>query len=90
MTQVTPIRDLKGYLEPAQVEKLIAAAANLRDALLVRIPWRSGIRVSELIGYGFKILTLTTVPLLSRCRRCGRVMARRLREEEWFPLTKVP
>ena len=49
MTQVTPIRDLKGYLEPEQVERLIAAA-NSRDALLVRIPWRSGIRVSELIG----------------------------------------
>jgi len=50
MAQVTPIRDLKGYLEPEQVERLIAAATNPRDALLVRIPWRSGIRVSELIG----------------------------------------
>ncbi|MBA7694859.1 hypothetical protein ES703_103474 [subsurface metagenome] len=50
MTQVTPIRDLKGYLEPEQVERLIAAATNPRDALLVRIPWRTGIRVSELIG----------------------------------------
>ena len=50
MTQVTPIRDLKGYLEPEQVEKLIAVAANPRDALLVRISWRTGIRVSELIG----------------------------------------
>jgi len=50
MTQVTPIRDLKGYLEPEQVEKLIAAATNCRDALLVRIPWRTGIRVGELIS----------------------------------------
>jgi integrase/recombinase XerD len=50
MTQVTPIRDLKGYIEPEQVERLIAAATNLRDALLVRIPWRTGIRVSELIS----------------------------------------
>jgi len=49
MTQVTPIRDLKGYLKPEQVERVIAVA-NPRDALLVRIPWRSGIRVSELIG----------------------------------------
>jgi len=48
--QVTPIRDLKGYLEPEQVERLIAVATNLRDKLLVRIPWRSGVRVSELIG----------------------------------------
>ncbi|MBA7652335.1 Tyrosine recombinase XerD [subsurface metagenome] len=50
MTQVTPIKDLKAYLSPEQVEKLISVAPNLRDALLVRIPWRTGIRVSELIG----------------------------------------
>jgi integrase len=50
MTQVTPIKDLKGYLEVGQVEKIIAAATNPRNALLVRIPWRTGIRVSELIG----------------------------------------
>ncbi len=50
MTQVTPIRDLKGYLEPEQVERVISVAANPRDILLVCIPWRTGIRVSELIG----------------------------------------
>lgn len=50
MTQITPIRDLKAYLSPRQVEWLVAAATNLRDILLVRIPWRTGIRVSELIG----------------------------------------
>ena len=50
MTQVTPIRDLKGYLEPEQVERVIAAATNRRDVLLVRIPWRTGMRVTELIG----------------------------------------
>jgi integrase len=49
-SQVTPIRDLKAYLEPVQVERLIGVAKNPRDKLLVRIPWRSGIRVSELIG----------------------------------------
>jgi len=50
MTQVTPIRDLKAYLSLEQVETVIAATTNPRDALLVRIPWRTGIRVSELIG----------------------------------------
>jgi integrase/recombinase XerD len=50
MTQVTPIRDLKGYLDAEQVERLITFATNLRDALLVRIPWRSGVRVTELIS----------------------------------------
>lgn len=50
MTQVTPIRDLKGYLEPEQVERVIAVAGNLRDKLLVRVPWRTGVRVTELIN----------------------------------------
>jgi len=50
MTPISPIRDLKGYLEPEQVERLIAAAPNPREALLVRLLWRSGIRVSELIN----------------------------------------
>lgn len=50
MPEVTPIRDLKGYLEPEQVERLIEAAINPRDRLLIRILWRTGIRVSELTG----------------------------------------
>ena len=32
------------------MERLIAAATNPRNVLLVRIPWRTGIRVSELIS----------------------------------------
>jgi integrase len=50
MPEVTPIRDIKGYLQPEQVGKLIIAATNLRDKLIVRILWRTGIRVSELVG----------------------------------------
>lgn len=47
--QVTPIRDLKAYLSPEQVRKLIAVAKTIRDILLVLILWRTGIRVGELI-----------------------------------------
>jgi len=50
MTQITPIRDLKAYLPAKQVERLFTAATNPRDVLLIRILWRTGIRVSELIG----------------------------------------
>ena len=34
MPEVIPVRDLKTYLEPEQVERLIDAATNLRDRLL--------------------------------------------------------
>lgn len=50
MIQVIPIRDLKAYLDPDQVERLIDSATNLRDRLLVRLTWRTGVRVSELIA----------------------------------------
>jgi len=50
MALVTPIKDLKAYLDPEQVEKLISVAPHIRDKLLIRIPWRTGIRVSELIN----------------------------------------
>ena len=50
MTGITPIKDLRGYLEPEEVDRLMEVASNCRDKLLVRIPWRTGIRVSELIG----------------------------------------
>ena len=60
MIQVTPIRDLKGYLEPEEVERLIAVAISPRDTLLVRIPWRIGITVSELIGIRIQDAPWTT------------------------------
>lgn len=50
MTQVTPIRDLNAYLPLKQVGHLIDVTTNPRDVLLIRIPWRTGIRVTELIN----------------------------------------
>lgn len=50
MPQVIALRDLTAYLKPKQVEQLMAAAANPRDRLLVRIPWCTAIRVTELIN----------------------------------------
>ncbi len=47
MTQVTPLRDLKGYLGLGQVKRLIAAASNLRDQALIAVLARDGIRISE-------------------------------------------
>jgi len=81
MTQVTPIRDLKGYLSPKEVEKVIAATANPRDELLVRIPWRTGIRVSELIGIRVPDIDYenkaVTIKVQKMRKRDGKVVERR-------------
>lgn len=41
MSEVSPTRDSKGYLQPAQVASLIDAATKLRDLLMVRILCRT-------------------------------------------------
>jgi integrase len=81
MAQVTPIRDLKGYLEPEQVESLIATATNPRDVLLVRILWRTGIRVSELIGIRTQDIDFDNRAIVIKVQkkrtRAGKVVERR-------------
>ncbi len=78
---ITPIRDLKAYLEPEQVEKVIAVATNLRDKLLVRIPWRTGIRVSELIGIKVPDIDpenrAIVIKVLKQRKRDGKIVERR-------------
>jgi integrase/recombinase XerD len=41
---------MKAYVEPDEVERLEEAATNLRDRLLVRLLFRLGCRISELLG----------------------------------------
>ena len=41
---------MKAYLEREEVERLEEAATNLRDRLLVRLLFRLGCRISELLG----------------------------------------
>jgi len=81
MTQVSPIRDLKGYLEPEQVERVLATATSPRDALLVRIPWRTGIRVSELIGIRVQDIDFESRAILIKIqkqrKRDGKTVERR-------------
>lgn len=81
MTQVTPIRDLKAYLSPEQVERLIVVATNPRDVLLVRILWRTGIRVSELIGLKISDIDFDSRALVIKVQKTrqkdGKVVERR-------------
>ena len=81
MTPISPIKDLRAYLEASEVERLIAATTNPRDALLVRIPWRTGIRVSELIAIRVQDIDFegraVLIKIQKQRRRDGKTIERR-------------
>jgi len=80
-----PIPEPKAYLDPEEIEKLIAAACNPRDRLLIRLLFRLGCRVSEALALrvqdvNFVRGTVTIEHLKARmrlsCPRCGARLAR--------------
>ncbi len=46
------MKDLRGFLMPKQVEAMIESCDNLRDRVLIRLLWRTGMRISELVRPG--------------------------------------
>jgi len=46
------MQDLKGFLSPEQVEAMIEGCDNMRDRVLIRLLWRTGMRISELVKPG--------------------------------------
>jgi integrase/recombinase XerD len=46
------VKNITDYLEREQVDAMLEAAkiANLRDYLLIRVLWRTGVRVNELVN----------------------------------------
>jgi len=46
------MKDLRGFFAPAQVEAMIESCDNLRDRVLIRLLWRTGMRISELVRPG--------------------------------------
>lgn len=44
------MKDLRNYLKPNEVERLLDLAENTRDYLMIRVLWKTGMRVSELIN----------------------------------------
>jgi len=86
MIEVTPVRDPRGYLQPGQVGKLIAAGKNPRDRAFVALLVRTGMRISEAIqlkvsDIDFKRETLTIVHLKERlklkCPNCADILGER-------------
>jgi len=81
MTIVTPIRDIKAYLEAHAVIKILDLAKNLRNKLLVRIPWCTGIRVSEMNSLSVQDIDFENRALIIKIqkkrRRNGNTQERR-------------
>jgi len=46
------MKDLRGFFSVEQVEAMIEKCDNLRDRILIRLLWRTGMRVSELVRPG--------------------------------------
>jgi len=45
----SPMRDLRGYLTPQEIRKVIAHGRTFRDRVMMRILWATGCRVGELL-----------------------------------------
>jgi integrase/recombinase XerD len=86
MTQVTPIRDLKAYLEPEQVERVIAATTNPRDLLLVRIPWRTGIRVGELIALKVQDIDFENRSIVIKVQKMRKIDGKAIERRRIVPI----
>lgn len=46
------MKDLSAFLKPEQIESMIESCDNLRDRVLIRLLWRTGMRISELVKPG--------------------------------------
>ena len=86
MTQVTPIRDLKGYLEPEQIDRLIAASTNPRDRAFIAFLSRTGVRISEAIQVkisdldfqrGMVMIVHLKEKSKLKCPHCGETLGKR-------------
>lgn len=86
MTRVTPIRDLRGYHTPEQIETFIVAATNPRDKAFIAILTKNGIRISEAIQVKASDIdlqkdTLTIMHLKEksklRCPHCRETLSKR-------------
>jgi integrase/recombinase XerD len=71
---------MKAYLEPDEIEKIVKAATNLRDKLLIRLLFHVGCRVSEALALEVKDVdfqngTINIIHLKYRvklsCKNCG-------------------
>jgi integrase len=46
----TPMKDLRGYLKPEEIERIFNKITSQRDKVLFRLLWVTGARISEIVG----------------------------------------
>jgi integrase/recombinase XerD len=82
---------LRPYLEPNEVESLENVASNLRDRLLIRLLFRLGCRISEVLALKVEDIdfiqgTVTILHLKSRLRlSCAHCQARLGKSHQFCP-----
>ncbi|MBA7692276.1 Tyrosine recombinase XerC [subsurface metagenome] len=50
--EASAMKDLRGFMTPEQIGDMIEGCDNLRDRVLIRLLWRTGMRISELVRPG--------------------------------------
>ena len=45
----TPMKDLRGYMTPEEVKKVIDYTRNFRDKVMLRVLWATGCRLNEML-----------------------------------------
>jgi integrase/recombinase XerD len=86
MTQVSPIKDLRAYPQPEQLERLLAVATNPRDKAFISTLAKTGMRISEAVqlkesDIDFQRGTLTIMHLKEKsklkCPNCREILGKR-------------
>jgi integrase/recombinase XerD len=89
MSDVSPIRDLKAYLDLEQIERLMGVANNPRDVLIVRIPWRTGMRVGELIAIRIQDIDFNNRAIVIKVQKMRRKDSKPVERRRAVPVDQV-
>lgn len=57
-----PMRDLRGYISPNKIARVIRAGGTERDRLLMEVLWTTGARISEIVNWEWGICPEDLIP----------------------------
>lgn len=79
-----PMQDLRGYLTEEQVQTLFEACSTDRERLLIRMLWKTGRRVGEILGLQVKDIDFITCNILWHIEKKNILKKRRKETPEKF------